>query len=310
MSFRPFSEPGDGAQYERFADDARYSIHITDPNTGATQPALRLRRSRRSMPATRTANTVLSYGLGTEVGPILAVGDARQNFTQTYHGRASQRAARTRAIGSGLLTPPPNVGKNVTPLYNDADGQAVSGRGDASGELDVYTSSTIYGLRSRRGRSGRAIATTASSPTFRASSTCWTPASWTTTAASPTVSARTATASMASRDSTCCPIAMQIPVSELEQLGIPEPATTTVFFGTQTGVGVYASVSRPRITVRKSDGSARVARGGWVAGVAARQSALHRGAGRVRGQGSVQPHAGDAGRASSRSTRAIRSSRR
>ena len=37
MSFRPFSEPGDGAQYERFADDARYSIHITDPKTGVTR---------------------------------------------------------------------------------------------------------------------------------------------------------------------------------------------------------------------------------------------------------------------------------
>lgn len=33
---RPFSEPGDGVMYERFADDARYSIHITNPNTGAT----------------------------------------------------------------------------------------------------------------------------------------------------------------------------------------------------------------------------------------------------------------------------------
>ena len=37
MSFRPFSEPGDGAQYERFADDARYSIHITDPTSGDTK---------------------------------------------------------------------------------------------------------------------------------------------------------------------------------------------------------------------------------------------------------------------------------
>src|SRR5262245_16345053 len=37
MSFRPFSEPGDGAMYDRFADDARYSIHITDPVTGSTK---------------------------------------------------------------------------------------------------------------------------------------------------------------------------------------------------------------------------------------------------------------------------------
>ena len=32
---RPFSEPGDGVIYDRFADDARYSIHIADPTTGA-----------------------------------------------------------------------------------------------------------------------------------------------------------------------------------------------------------------------------------------------------------------------------------
>ena len=43
MSFRPFSEPGDGAQYERFASDARYSIHITDPEDRRDPRALRLR---------------------------------------------------------------------------------------------------------------------------------------------------------------------------------------------------------------------------------------------------------------------------
>ena len=34
VSVRPFSEPGDGLIYERFADDALYSIHLTDPATG------------------------------------------------------------------------------------------------------------------------------------------------------------------------------------------------------------------------------------------------------------------------------------
>src|SRR5688572_31371942 len=75
MSFRPFSEPGDGAQYERFADDARYSIHITDPTTGETK----LRYDFRFSPVNanyKNPNTVLSYGLGTEVGPIQEVGDA------------------------------------------------------------------------------------------------------------------------------------------------------------------------------------------------------------------------------------------
>ena len=35
VSCRPFSEPGDGVMYERFADDALYSINIANPATGA-----------------------------------------------------------------------------------------------------------------------------------------------------------------------------------------------------------------------------------------------------------------------------------
>src|SRR5688572_26984558 len=36
VAVRPFSEAGDGVMYDRFADDALYSIHITNPNTGET----------------------------------------------------------------------------------------------------------------------------------------------------------------------------------------------------------------------------------------------------------------------------------
>ncbi len=36
VQVRPFSEPGDGPHYERFADDARYSIHLANPTTGET----------------------------------------------------------------------------------------------------------------------------------------------------------------------------------------------------------------------------------------------------------------------------------
>src|SRR5579863_10196501 len=36
VDVHPFCEPGDGAIYDRFADDARYSLTITDPKTGAT----------------------------------------------------------------------------------------------------------------------------------------------------------------------------------------------------------------------------------------------------------------------------------
>ena len=35
VNCRPFSEPGDGVIYDRFADDALYTINIADPSTGA-----------------------------------------------------------------------------------------------------------------------------------------------------------------------------------------------------------------------------------------------------------------------------------
>src|SRR5215470_11020004 len=80
VNCRPFSEPGDGAMYDRFADDALYSIHIANPVTGETV----VRYDFRFSPVTanyKNLNTVLSYGLGTQVGSIEHVGDARQNFT-------------------------------------------------------------------------------------------------------------------------------------------------------------------------------------------------------------------------------------
>src|SRR5579859_3979406 len=84
VGVRPFCEPGDGAIYDRFADDALYSIHITDPTTGAT--VLRYDFTFSAVNANyKNVNTILSYGLGTEVGPINDVGDSRQNYTQTYN---------------------------------------------------------------------------------------------------------------------------------------------------------------------------------------------------------------------------------
>ncbi len=258
MSFRPFSEPGDGAQYERFADDARYSIHITDPKSGAT----RLRYDFTFSPVDagyKNRNTILSYGLGTEVGPIVAVGDARQNFTQTYRVDKVRSGGSTR-IGKGLLVPPPNVGNNVTPSYNDADGMAVSGATSA-GDLDVYTRSTIYSLPS-----GEAVWAGPRDDSFFSDI----PGIFDLLNVRILDNNGSLSDGLGQDDNgvdgfkgfNVLSVAMQIPLSELEALGIPKPYDS-VFFGQQTGVGVYASVSRPRIVIRRSDGSNLLA-GGWA----------------------------------------------
>ena len=155
---RPFSEPGDGVIYDRFADDARYSIHIADPATGADVIRYDFKFSNvnpLSPPGLKNPNTILSYGRGAELGAINDVGDARQNFVQTYDVTKvvlkdgdKGRRAQTTVVANDLLTPPPNVGARTTPAYNDASGKAVSGAATFAA-LDRYTRQTVFGLASR-----------------------------------------------------------------------------------------------------------------------------------------------------------------
>ncbi len=145
VSVRPFSDPGDGVIYDRFADDALYSIHITDPNTGATVDRYDFRFSSVTG-GLKNPDTILSYGLGTQAGAITTIGDARQNFTQTY-----TLYKNGATLGSGLPIPPPNVGVRTTPLYNDVTtGKAISGATQV-GQLDSYTT---QGLRTVTGGVG------------------------------------------------------------------------------------------------------------------------------------------------------------
>jgi len=150
VQVHPFCEPGAGAIYDRFADDARYSIHIVNPTSGAEALRYDFQFSNSNptrSPELKNDDTILSYGFGTELGAILDVGDARQNFTQTY-SVSRVRRRRSTVIGSDLLTPPPNVGPRTTPLYNDmVTGRAVSGA-TTFNELDAYTQQTLYSLPS------------------------------------------------------------------------------------------------------------------------------------------------------------------
>ena len=145
---RPFSEPGDGVMYDAFSSDALYSIHITDPTTGAEAQRFDFQFSPVGAVGGnyKNTNTILRYGRGTEIGPIMTVGDNRQNFTQSYTLSRVVAGTRTSITGaSPLLVAPPNVGKNTTPLYNDANGRAMSGAGTRA-TLDAYTRQTTYDL--------------------------------------------------------------------------------------------------------------------------------------------------------------------
>lgn len=149
VSVRPFCEPGDGVMYDAFSSDVLYSIHITDPNTGVEAQRFDFEFSTPSVVGGNYKNTstILRYGRGTAIGSIQTVGDAQQNFTQTY--KVSRYAGSYRYyLGGGtqiLNVAPPNVGIKTTPLYNDANGRAVSGA-TSTATLDAYTQQTLYTL--------------------------------------------------------------------------------------------------------------------------------------------------------------------
>lgn len=151
VEVKPYCEPGAGAVYDRFADDALYTVHIANPVTGAPVRRYDFKFSNANPGATprlKNGDTILSYGLGTEIGPIVNVDDGRHNFTQTYSVTRVNGNGNATVLGSGLLTPPPNVGERTTPFYNDPQtGRAISGAA-AFNELDKYTQQTVHSLPS------------------------------------------------------------------------------------------------------------------------------------------------------------------
>lgn len=249
VSVRPFSEPGDGVIYERFADDAQYSIHITNPTTGAVVDRYDFHFS--DVTAVKNPETILSYGLGTAAGAISMIGDAQQNFTQTYTLKKNGVV-----IGSELLVPPPNAGSGTTPGYNDANGFAVSGAADFA-SLDPLTAQAISPLPSgvvawAGPREDGFYADTPGIFDF--------------------LNSRIIDNDGDGMDGlgqdgngidgfkgfNVLTYALQIPLESLQTSPFTNP-----LLGAQTGVGVYASVSRQRYTIRSTGRKPRGS-GPWI----------------------------------------------
>jgi len=254
VNVHPFSEPGDGVMYERFADDALFSINIANPNTGAVICSYNFRYSPVSAQGGiyKNLDTILSYGRGTTIGPIEHTNDSAQNFTQTYSVTKFVAATRqSTELGSGLLVPPPNVGKRTTPAYNDSNGVAVSGAATFAA-LDTYTHETVYSLAS-----GESVWSGSRDDSFFADA----PGIFDLLdprIVGPDGHGQTGNGVDGFKGYNVLTFAMQIPISSL-----PSIAYQDAFTGLSHGVGVYASVSRPRITLRNTSSEATTS-GPWI----------------------------------------------
>jgi hypothetical protein len=245
VQVRPFSEPGDGVIYERFADDALYSIHITDPGTGTVKMRYDFQFSPVGINGTyKNLNTILSYGRGTAIGAIQTVNDAQQNYLQTYSVTRTANG-KTAVVFQNNNVPPPNSGKRITPGYNDANGKAVSGATTLAA-LDTYTKQTLYSVAG-----GESAWAGPREDGFFADA----PGIFDLLdprILGPDGHGQTGNGVDGFKGYNVLVYALQIPLSQLPSISYTMPA---LLGGTQKGVGVYASVSRPRTTLRSSTGA-------------------------------------------------------
>ena len=279
VSVRPFSEPGDGVMYEAFADDALYSIHITNPTTGAQLQRYDFRFSPVDASGNyKNLNTILRYGRGANVnggpdaGPIMDVGDNHQNFIQTYTltrtgSNGATTTTSTDATGATLKVPPANAGVRTTPFYNNTlsstvngiePGFAISGASTRNG-LDKYTRETVFDLSG--GLSGLTTFCGSREDGFYFDS----PGTFDfldprIVLPSPSGTfGQTGNGVDGFKGFNVLHYAVEIPISQLPTaLPYVAPFTNGVVLnggvGPRLGVGVYASVSRPRITLRSASG--------------------------------------------------------
>jgi hypothetical protein len=257
VNVRPFSNSGDGVIYDKFSDDALYSIHITDPNTGQT---LRRYDFRFSGPSDGLKNldTILSYGRGAglNVGPITgsSLTSPTRNYTQTYQVIRTIGNGAPTVIANNVVTPPPNVGGRTTPDYNDATGKAVSGK-TTRDALDSYTREAIQDLGT-----GETIFAGSREDSFYADT-----AGIFDLLDGRIVADKNPNIPGFGQDGggpddfkgfNVLSYCIQIPLSDLPSIGYtPVFAGALGLGGATTGVGVYASVSRPRVTLRSTTGA-------------------------------------------------------
>ncbi len=276
VSVRPFSEPGDGVTYDSFSDDALYSIHIANPITGAQVQRYDFKFSPVSSAngSYKNLDTILRYGRGANIngspdaGPIVDVGDAHQNFVQTYTvtktvtANGTNTATQLNPATMKLMVPPYNTGVNATPQYDDMTGtpatnsnygRAKSGASTRAG-LDTYTRETTYDLPAVPGVAGQTTVFAGSREDgFYADI--------------PGIADLLDSRILSNKkgnglgqDGTgvdgfkgynVLHYAIVIPLNDLPSFAYQGILTTG---GTNSGVGVYASVSRPRITLRSTVG--------------------------------------------------------
>jgi hypothetical protein len=125
-NFVPLEQPAGGPNFATFGDDVRYELKVDNTGDGVEDVTYRFR----FQTETRNKNTFLY-----NTGPIDALDDTDWNRPQTYRVTRVGKNGNVTELGSGLMTPPANIGPRSTPHYEDLAAAAVH---DLPGGIKVF----------------------------------------------------------------------------------------------------------------------------------------------------------------------------
>ncbi len=124
-NYIPLEEPAGGPNFAAFGDDVLYAINIDNDGDGEEDIQYRFRfKTAIRNPGSFLYNT----------GPITSLDDPNWNMPQTYTVTRVEGGTAT-VLGSGLRTPPVNVGPRSTPGYEALAAAAVN---DLPGGIKVF----------------------------------------------------------------------------------------------------------------------------------------------------------------------------
>src|SRR5262249_41966677 len=119
-NYIPLEPPASGPNFPAFDDTVLYEIHVD--NNGDSQDDLTYQF--RFHTKTRNPDTFLY-----NTGPITSLDDPNWNRPQTYDvtlvGQGPGKSVKQQVLGTGLSTPPDNIGPRSTPNYDALAAAAV-----------------------------------------------------------------------------------------------------------------------------------------------------------------------------------------
>ena len=131
-NYIPLEAPASGPNFYSFDDNVLYEIKVDNNGDGRDDLAYQFRFHT----ATRNPNTFLY-----NTGPITSLSDPNWNRPQTYSvtlvhfNKGGQQIGKGQVLGSGIPTPPDNIGPRSTPNYDGLAAKAVS---DLPGGIKVF----------------------------------------------------------------------------------------------------------------------------------------------------------------------------